>query len=450
MTEEEFKQALAAAEKGDTDAMAAVAMAYFQGAGTIADPEQAIFWLQKAAAGGNAEAQEALAEMFKEGLAAAEKGDADAQSAVGFAYLQGGLGADVDFKQAAIWFKKAGVRGNIGAKLKAKGGLLFAETMLPARNFRELMEGAQKGNANFQYGLGFAYLKGLGTAVNSKQAVFWFEKAAGQGHAEAKRVFIQVQAVLALGGGAAGAEGFDQIVPIKAPKGFINKHPFILGIIGAAAVSYLATSLDIGWLHSFAIFLNISWILYFAVVILIFFMRFTRRPKLILVVSIALFFLSIIPLIGLSVHYIKGRKTGNPVSIVLQNPIEAARKHFFGADKGSIKQTFPLDVKSENGAAKIFQVHYRKEETVISVIRTTGSHKAVNIAKPGEANSFYIKDTESGKTWPLKKTRPQDYKEAAGVDLVFDPLKSRSFDLIEGKDTSKNAWHFRNVTVSGE
>jgi hypothetical protein len=58
-------------------------------------------------------------------------------------------------------------------------------------------------------------------------------------------------------------------------------------------------------------------------------------------------------------------------------------------DKNSAVQTFTLDAQSENGAAKIFQIHYGKEETVISVIRTTGSHKAVNIAKPGEANSFF-------------------------------------------------------------
>jgi len=84
---------------------------------------------------------------------------------------------------------------------------------------------------------------------------------------------------------------------------------------------------------------------------------------------------------------------------------------------------------------------------VISLIRTTSSHKAVNIAPPGEANSFYVKDTESGETLPLKETRPQDYEDASGVDLVFDPFTGRSFDLIEGSDTSESAWHFRNVTV---
>jgi hypothetical protein len=35
--------------------------------------------------------------------------------------------------------------------------------------------------------------------------------------------------------------------------------------------------------------------------------------------------------------------------------------------------------------AKIFEVRYGKGETVISITRTTGSHKAVSIVEPGEA-----------------------------------------------------------------
>jgi hypothetical protein len=135
----------------------------------------------------------------------------------------------------------------------------------------------------------------------------------------------------------------------------------------------------------------------------------------------------------------------------LQNPFEAVRTRVFGVGKGSteipVEQTFTVDVPSENGAAKIFEVHYGQEETVISLIRTTGSHKAVNIAPPGEANSFYVKDTVNGEILPLKETRPQDYEAAAGVDLVFDPFASRSFDLIEGNDMSESAWHFRDVGV---
>jgi hypothetical protein len=111
---------------------------------------------------------------------------------------------------------------------------------------------------------------------------------------------------------------------------------------------------------------------------------------------------------------------------------------------------YTLDVTSENDAAKIFEVRYESGETVICLIRTTGSHRAVSIAPPGEPNSFYVKDAESEEIWPLKETHPEDYEAAAGVELVFDPFKCRDFDLIEGNDTSESAWHFRNVKVLKE
>jgi hypothetical protein len=113
------------------------------------------------------------------------------------------------------------------------------------------------------------------------------------------------------------------------------------------------------------------------------------------------------------------------------------------AKPADIDIDFDLDVTAENGAAKIFRIHYGEQETVISIIRTTSSHKEVSIAQPGQANSFYVKDTLTGETWPLKEVRPQDYEDAAGVELVFDPFKSRIFDLVEGNDTSAGAWHFK-------
>jgi hypothetical protein len=107
-----------------------------------------------------------------------------------------------------------------------------------------------------------------------------------------------------------------------------------------------------------------------------------------------------------------------------------------------VNRTFTLDVQSENGQAKIFEVRYGKDETVISIIRTTGSHKDVSIAELGGENSFYVKDAVSGKTYPLKEARLRDYEDAAGVELVFDSFLSIRFDLVEGNDTSASAWRF--------
>ncbi|MFP3042735.1 sel1 repeat family protein [Treponema primitia] len=445
---EEFKNLLAEAENGNAEAMAAVGMAYGQGTGTAVDGEQMLLWLRKAAAAGSVEAKESLAEMFRIWLSEAENGNIDLLNAVGAAYLQG-IGTEVDYQQAVAWFKKAAARGNAAAKFQAKGALILAEVLLPSRNFKELFDGAQRGDAKFQYSLGFAYLRGYGTEVDGKQAVFWFQKAADQGHADAKQVLPQVELLI-----QTGAENFDTVVPINAIKRTAGKHQILYSIILMAAVSYITTGLNIGWLRSFAIIYNIFSLLCIPLGILSGIMA-VIKPKRLVIFGIIfwILFIILIPIgIGTSVHYVKGRKAGNPVSIVLQNPFEAVRKQFFGASKPKepVEIVYTLDVQSENGAAKIFNVIFGKDETVIRLIRTTGSHKAVSIASPGEANSFYVQDKESGETWPLKEMRLQDYDDASGVDLVFEPLKSRSFDLIEGKDTSKSAWHFRNVNVEGK
>ena len=45
---------------------------------------------------------------------------------------------------------------------------------------------AEKGDAQAQYNLGWCYVNGDGVAKDLKQAVYWYRKAADQGHAEAK------------------------------------------------------------------------------------------------------------------------------------------------------------------------------------------------------------------------------------------------------------------------
>jgi hypothetical protein len=448
MTAEEFNEALAEAEKGNAEVMVDVALAYFKGIGTPADPKKAMSWLEKGAALGNADAQAVLVKFFNEWLADAEKGDTDSQLAVGVGYLKG-TGTEADYKQGIFWLKKAAAHGSITTKLATKTYLMFAEVLLPTQNFRELFEGAQKGNANLQYGLGFAYLRGYGTEFNHKQALLWFQKAAAQGHTDARRLQDLVQSMISLGGDK--VETYENITPNTTPKGK-TRNMLISNIVVAAAISYLATGLDIGWLHSLAIIFNISWILYFTMIVISYIMILIW-PKRAAAIVIVLYILYGIAIIGPSIHYIKGRSMGNPVSIILQNPFEAVRTRIFGASSTEaifIEQTFPLDMKSENGAAKIFEVQYNKDETVIRLIRTTGSHRTVDISPPGEANSFYVKDAESEETWPLKETRPQDYEDASGVDLVFAPFADRSFDLIEGGDTSEGAWHFRNVAAGEE
>jgi uncharacterized protein YgiM (DUF1202 family) len=122
---------------------------------------------------------------------------------------------------------------------------------------------------------------------------------------------------------------------------FSQKHPILWTIIAAAALSYLATALDKGWLYSLAIISNISWIVWLPFIIIggtiigvMTGIKSRQAGKAAMAVG-CIYVLLLIPVIGLSVHYIKGRKAGNPVSIILQNPFEVARKRIFGAARVS-------------------------------------------------------------------------------------------------------------------
>jgi hypothetical protein len=145
---------------------------------------------------------------------------------------------------------------------------------------------------------------------------------------------------------------------------------------------------------------------------------------------------------------LRGKMDGKPLYNFLRNPIEFTLPLIKGNSGGD--KTVAMDLVCENGQAKIIQIFFGKEGAVISLMRTTDSHREIKIAGPGEDNSFYIKDIKSGKTWNLKAVENKDYDEAAGIDLVFDPIDSVNFDLIEGNDTSKTAWHFKNVAVPGK
>ena len=49
---------------------------------------------------------------------------------------------------------------------------------------------AAKGHPEFQYHLGMYYKYGLGVKQDTNKALYWFKKAADQGHLKAKRVYF--------------------------------------------------------------------------------------------------------------------------------------------------------------------------------------------------------------------------------------------------------------------
>ncbi len=58
--------------------------------------------------------------------------------------------------------------------------------------FTDLLPLAEQGNAQAQYAVGYLYYNGLGVVKDFKSAVFWFNKAADQGNAKAKKALAMI------------------------------------------------------------------------------------------------------------------------------------------------------------------------------------------------------------------------------------------------------------------
>ncbi|GHU93637.1 hypothetical protein FACS189479_05310 [Spirochaetia bacterium] len=110
--------------------------------------------------------------------------------------------------------------------------------------------------------------------------------------------------------------------------------------------------------------------------------------------------------------------------------------------KGGVQVNFPCT----NGAARIYRVAYTGDWMIISLIRTTGEHREINIAEPGQEKAFYVEDIQTKTRYPLRGYRKFDDQDSgAGIDLIFAAINTENFNVIEGND--KQGWHFMNVNT---
>lgn len=138
------------------------------------DTERMLHWFRIAANNGSAEASYNLGMLYFEGkrvpqdyasafkyfVQSAEAGYAQGEYSVGFCFSKG-LGTEKDASQAAAFFKRA----------------------------------AEKGHASAQYNLGLHFEYGEGVdAVDTDEAIFWFQKAANQGHPRADEAIQLLEA----------------------------------------------------------------------------------------------------------------------------------------------------------------------------------------------------------------------------------------------------------------
>jgi len=156
---------LAAAEKGDVNAQAALGELYNRGVGINRNAPEAAKWYRRAA----------------------EQGHLDAQVTLGWMY-NAGTGVPQDFMEAIKWFELAAKQGHPGAQNNL--GVLYRQERGGEKNVGKALmwfqKAADQGMPHAQYALGQMYLNGEGLQQNVEQAVHWYTLAANQGLMEAQ------------------------------------------------------------------------------------------------------------------------------------------------------------------------------------------------------------------------------------------------------------------------
>ena len=236
-----FKETRQRAERGSSDAQAALGFMYELGIETAVDGAEAVGWYWKAAYQGNTRAQLNLrqiasfgvtydrgtrhpSDLVKASRKAAEKGDARAQFNLGQMY-EWGDGVERDPAEAFKWYRKAaqhgvpaaqfqlgecycngqGVQQSVGEAVKwwsdaavqgdpsaqFKLALCYCNGQGVSQDYAEAVkwyrEAAEQGDPKAQARLGDAYYIGLGVTADYGEAMKWYEEAAEHGDASAQR-----------------------------------------------------------------------------------------------------------------------------------------------------------------------------------------------------------------------------------------------------------------------
>jgi uncharacterized protein len=122
---------------------------------------------------------------YREWKAAAEGGHAEAQFDLGLLYAQG-LGIKRDLAEAAAWYRKAAEQGNSAAEFAL--GQMYSRGWGAPRDTTDAIRWMQMANDPASDGppTDWTRIEGYGIEQDQKQAAFWYEKAAQQGHPEAE------------------------------------------------------------------------------------------------------------------------------------------------------------------------------------------------------------------------------------------------------------------------
>lgn len=156
-----------AADQGDAGAQYELATLYAEGRGVVRDSNLAILWGRKAAEQGNVEAQ------FAVGKILIESSDEE------------------DRAQAAAYLQRASDSGNVQAVLfwaTALGRGQYGINKDEARAEAVLRPWAEAGNSDCQFVLAALYKFGNSYADRRDEAYVWMQRAADQGHQQARQI----------------------------------------------------------------------------------------------------------------------------------------------------------------------------------------------------------------------------------------------------------------------
>jgi TPR repeat protein len=174
-----------AAKRDDAAAQNDLGLMYAKGEGVPQDDAQAVVWFTKAAEQGYAEAQNNLGRMYSAGRGIVR----DESEALDNALANKVLGHDLGNDDVAVfWFQKAAEQGHADAQCNL--GVMYENAKGVERNLTQAVDwyrkSAEQGSVCGQFHLGYAYDDGFGVPQHRAEAAVWYRKAAAQGDDDAR------------------------------------------------------------------------------------------------------------------------------------------------------------------------------------------------------------------------------------------------------------------------
>ncbi|MCK4837556.1 MAG: sel1 repeat family protein [Desulfobulbaceae bacterium] len=214
---------MTSAKAGDGEAQYKLAKFYEEGSGVPKSISKAVKWYRLAATqghvdaqykfvtalDGNPEASFLIGKMYQDGAGveenipkavkffkqAAAKDHVEAQYLLGAMYAYG-EGVKQDDDEAISLWTKAAARGHLKAKTDLEkifnirvAAVTGSDTVVDRGKVEAIIKSAESGDANAQYDLAQLYEEGIEVPQSVVKALKWYQKAAAQGHIEARYEF---------------------------------------------------------------------------------------------------------------------------------------------------------------------------------------------------------------------------------------------------------------------